>query len=190
MPGHWPRLNQREGRALLYVWPRYADNYDRPSQQVSLEMRRGGLCFWLSFCMRELVSLTPEVEELQGKENFFWLWTSRGPVLSHVCLSVQISPTGQREVHSMLGQRDTLSVWGGKAHLSQASTMKGSYQRSKRGERYNKNMFVALLQWENEDKVRTCLFNTRHDHTHMTELQKVHTSLLRVLWLPFRRPLT
>lgn len=43
----------------------------------------------MNFCMRELACLTLKVEVLQGEKN---LTPNRSPVLSHVCLSVQIRP--------------------------------------------------------------------------------------------------
>lgn len=71
MSGHWPRLNQRNNRALVYVRVCYADNYDQPVNKWSGVQRwfvfvyvsvRESVCVY--FCMREPVFLIPEVKVL------------------------------------------------------------------------------------------------------------------------------
>lgn len=53
---HWPRLNQRKSRALVYVWESYADNYDHLINKSSLGWNEMGcvhvwVSAWESLCV-------------------------------------------------------------------------------------------------------------------------------------------
>lgn len=84
------------------------------NQQINFRMKWGDLCV--------CVQISSWAESWRGREfnpNFLWSWTSGGPVLSHVCLSVQMRPTCTEWSHSRI-------FWWFKAHISRANIIKGS----------------------------------------------------------------
>lgn len=124
MSGHWPRLNQRKSRTLVYVWECYADNYDRPINKSTLGWNEMGcVSAWESLCVSHQRWRCCRGRRIWPK-LFFWSWTSRGPVLSHVHLSVQIKPMGADKAlqsGETAGYSDNVMRWS--PHI-----IKGSYQ--------------------------------------------------------------